>query len=171
LGKETGPTLCKSDFKLGSGFRDLKQNKHLLLHRIQSIRTSLIYNTLHLVSLAVFGKLNWHYGIFCLYKSSLTQPCLTWLNLSKLTIAQMRTLKGLPGPAWGNTLPETSFKCYQNAHNKAYSWNSLDSLGWHLKPYTFLILTVWPPNEILSCVFLETKIYDFLVSHTSRQIL
>jgi hypothetical protein len=44
-GKETWPTLCKSDTKQRYGVRDLEPNKHQLLHRIQSIRTSLIYNT------------------------------------------------------------------------------------------------------------------------------
>jgi len=36
--------MCKSDAKLRSGIRDLEQNKHQLLHRIQSVWTSLIYN-------------------------------------------------------------------------------------------------------------------------------
>jgi len=35
--KETRPTLCKSDAKPRSGIRDLKQNKHQLLHRIASV--------------------------------------------------------------------------------------------------------------------------------------
>jgi len=42
--KETWLTLCKSDAKQSSGVADLEQNKHQLLHRLQSIRTSLIYN-------------------------------------------------------------------------------------------------------------------------------
>ncbi len=44
LGKETLPKLCKSDTKLRSGIRYHEWNKHQLLHRIQNIRTSLIYN-------------------------------------------------------------------------------------------------------------------------------
>jgi len=43
-GKETRTKLCISDAKLRSGIRDLEQNKHQLLHRIQSLWTSLIYN-------------------------------------------------------------------------------------------------------------------------------
>jgi len=42
LGKETQLTLFKSKAKIG--IRDLKQNKHVLLHKIASIRTTLIYN-------------------------------------------------------------------------------------------------------------------------------
>jgi len=45
-GKETQPTLCKSDTKPRSGIRDLKQNKHQLLHRLASVWTTLIYNSL-----------------------------------------------------------------------------------------------------------------------------
>jgi len=43
--EETWHKLCKSNAKLRSGIRDLERNKHQLLHRIQSIWTSLIYNT------------------------------------------------------------------------------------------------------------------------------
>ena len=35
---------CKSNAKLGSGVRYLKQNKQQLLYRMQSIQISLIYN-------------------------------------------------------------------------------------------------------------------------------
>ncbi len=45
-GKEMQPKLYKSDTKLGSGVRDLEQNKHQLLHRIQSVWTSLSYYNL-----------------------------------------------------------------------------------------------------------------------------
>ncbi len=44
LSKETKPKQCISDAKPRSGIRDLEWNKHQLLHRIQSIQTSLIYN-------------------------------------------------------------------------------------------------------------------------------
>ncbi len=44
FGKETQPTQCKSDAKPRSGIRDLKQNKHQLLHRIASFWITLIYN-------------------------------------------------------------------------------------------------------------------------------
>jgi len=46
LGEETWPTLCKSDGKQRFGVRDLEWNKHQLLHRIQSVWHSLIYNNL-----------------------------------------------------------------------------------------------------------------------------
>jgi len=36
---------CKNDAKQRSGVKDLRQNKHQLLHRITSIKTPLIYNT------------------------------------------------------------------------------------------------------------------------------
>jgi len=38
-GKETQPTLCIKDAKPRSGVVDLRQNKHQLLHRMQSVRT------------------------------------------------------------------------------------------------------------------------------------
>ncbi len=44
-GKETQPMLCINNAKLRSGVKDMKQNKHELLHRITSIKTPLIYNT------------------------------------------------------------------------------------------------------------------------------
>jgi hypothetical protein len=37
--------LYKSDAKPRSGVRDLKQNKHQLLHRIASVWATLIHNT------------------------------------------------------------------------------------------------------------------------------
>ncbi len=44
-GKETQPKLFKIDSKLRSGVRYCYTNKHQLLNRIQSVRTSLIFNT------------------------------------------------------------------------------------------------------------------------------
>jgi len=38
-GEETRPTLCIKATPNQSGVRDHKQNKHQLLHRIQSVRT------------------------------------------------------------------------------------------------------------------------------------
>jgi len=46
LGKETWPTLCINNAKLRSGMNNLEQNKHQLLHRIASVKTPLIYNTI-----------------------------------------------------------------------------------------------------------------------------
>jgi len=44
-GKETRLTLCINDAKPISGVKDLRWNKHQLLHRITSIKTPIIYNT------------------------------------------------------------------------------------------------------------------------------
>jgi hypothetical protein len=44
-GRETWPTLCINDANPRSGVKDLKQNKHQLLHRITIVKTPLIYNT------------------------------------------------------------------------------------------------------------------------------
>jgi len=44
LGEETQPTLSKSDAMPRSGNRDLRRNKHQLLHRIAWLWTTLIYN-------------------------------------------------------------------------------------------------------------------------------
>jgi len=40
--------LCKRNAKPRLGVRDLKQNKHQLLHRLANIWTTLIYNTITL---------------------------------------------------------------------------------------------------------------------------
>ena len=42
-GEETQLTLCIYDAKPRSGVKDLKQNKHQLLHRITSVKTPLLY--------------------------------------------------------------------------------------------------------------------------------
>jgi len=44
LGKETQPTLCIKERQTRLGIISLGTNKDQLLHRIQSVQTSLIYN-------------------------------------------------------------------------------------------------------------------------------
>ncbi len=44
LGKENLQTLCINDAKPRSSIKDLRQNKHQLLHRITSVKTTLIHN-------------------------------------------------------------------------------------------------------------------------------
>ncbi len=43
-GNDTQLMLCKTNAKPRSGIRDLKQNKQQLLHRLPSVRTTLINN-------------------------------------------------------------------------------------------------------------------------------
>ncbi len=63
LGKETQSRLCINNAKLRSGVRDQEWNKDQLLHRIQSVWTSLIYNkysTLYLFDVYLCG-LDWYF--------------------------------------------------------------------------------------------------------------
>jgi len=46
LARKLNQVCVKSNAKPGSGTRDLKQNKHQLLHRIASILSTLIYNNI-----------------------------------------------------------------------------------------------------------------------------
>ncbi len=98
LGEETRPTLCKSDAKPRSG--DLKQNKHQLLHRIESVQTSLIYNSfiklalpnlrvlfsstspdavgLYVDLISPFSPISWKISVFRSHLFPLTFPKFLW---------------------------------------------------------------------------------------------
>jgi len=54
--RKLNPHCVKNDAKLRSGVRDLEQDKHQLLHRVQSVRTSLIYNTMKNVKKRAFSQ-------------------------------------------------------------------------------------------------------------------
>jgi len=49
LGEETQPKLCLKGRQANSGISSLGTNKHQLLHRIQSVEPSLIYNNKHIL--------------------------------------------------------------------------------------------------------------------------